>query len=198
MELLQVNGSHSLLDVACGLGRLLEVAREYTKSLHGIDVSRVATSAAKRTISEANIVRGDAERLPYAQSSFDRIACIASLERMLDLNRAIGELYRVGKPDARYCLLLRNSNTLSWAIQSFFRLNHMDRGNASANTLAYWTQVIESHQFKITAVYPDQYPLQKLRSLLPFFSKTVDYREILKSNWRLERANEFIFLLEKR
>ena len=43
----------------------------------------------------------NAESLPYRDARFDNITWIGSLERMLDVRRALFELRRVGKTDAR-------------------------------------------------------------------------------------------------
>src|SRR6056297_1473121 len=66
LELLAVEPGSKLLDVACGLGRLLEAATEYKCALSGIDISDVAVGKAQKKLPKANIVQGNAEELPFA------------------------------------------------------------------------------------------------------------------------------------
>ena len=70
-ELLQVRPQTKLLDVACGLGRLLEAGESYPCERYGIDLSSVAVEKAKAKVPSAKIVQGNAERLPYEDNYFD-------------------------------------------------------------------------------------------------------------------------------
>lgn len=197
LALLRAQSGQKLLDVACGLGRLLEAAEEYKCILHGIDVSEVAVDKAKEKLPKANIQVANAESLPYADNSFELITCLGSLERMLDLNQVLSEMHRVGKKQAKYCFLVRNANTLSWKVfkQALGMQNH--QGHQGANTLENWTGLFERAGFKIEGVYPDQYPLQKKKKWLSFGLARIDPAQPIESWRKLSRANEFIFLLGK-
>lgn len=197
LSLLEAQPDQPLLDVACGLGRLLEAAQEYKCSLHGIDVSDVAIEKARKRLPQAHFHVANAESLPYAEDSFELITCIGSLERMLDVNRALTEMLRVGRQDAKYCFLVRNSNTFSWKLlkQIFGLQNH--QGHQDANTLDNWTTLFSQNGFKIEGIYPDQYPLQKKKKWLSFGLAKIDPARLINSWRKLDRANEFIFLLSK-
>jgi SAM-dependent methyltransferase len=45
-------------------------------------------------------VQADAERLPFADASFDLVFCVATLHHALDLQAMVGELARVARPGA--------------------------------------------------------------------------------------------------
>jgi hypothetical protein len=64
--------------------------------------------------------------------------------------------------------------------------------------LGNWRLLFESHGFRVADVLPDQYPLQRRQRWASLFLKPVDFRRPLSSRAPLERANEFVFLLEKR
>ena len=196
LELLEVQAHDRLLDVACGPGVLLRAAGAYTTRLHGIDVSRVAIAQATENV-PARVVVGNAQRLPYKDATFDRITCLGSLERMLDRAEALQEMKRVGTSDARYCFLVRNSNTAKWTYLARINARRRARQHADAESLAYWTQLFESQGFRIVQVLPDQYPLQRRRRWASLMLKPVDFRLPLASSAPLERANEFVFVLEK-
>jgi SAM-dependent methyltransferase len=194
LELLQAKHGERLLDVACGLGRLLEAARPYGLALYGIDISDVAVAAARLNVPDAAIEHGNAENLPYADATFDLVTCVGSLERILDPGAALAEMRRAGKPNARYCILVRNSETLSWKLRNAipFRRNG---GHARANTLRGWTELIEASGFIVCSVLPDQYPLHLRAQWKSMFLRRVEFGQPIDAP--LERANEFLFLLCK-
>jgi SAM-dependent methyltransferase len=198
MELLGARSEHKLLDVACGPGVLLEAASGYTHYLHGIDISEVAVAQARRRLRSADVEVGNAETLPYKTGTFDLITCLGSLERMLNPSRALEEMKRVGKPAAKYCFLVRNSNTFTWRYLAPIAARQRATGHAGADTLGNWRLLFESHGFRVADVLPDQYPLQRRQRWASLFLKPVDFRRPLSSRAPLERANEFVFLLEKR
>jgi SAM-dependent methyltransferase len=198
LELLGVRAGHRLLDVACGPAVLLEAAAARTSELHGIDISPVAIALGRTRVPQANLVVGNAERLPYADESFDRITCLGSLERMLDVSHALREMLRVGAPRAQYCFLVRNSNTVGWRWLAPLVARYRENGHAGAATLANWRRLFESAGFRIVDVLPDQYPLHRRRRWASLFLHSVDFGKPMKSAARLERANEFVFVLEKR
>jgi ubiquinone/menaquinone biosynthesis C-methylase UbiE len=197
-ELLGAGPSDTLLDVACGAGMLLEAASEYTPNLYGCDISAVAVGQARVRAPRAHVLVANAEALPYGASTFDLVTCLASLERMLDRRRALAEMLRVGKPGARYCLMVRNSNTRSWKYWASAAAREPQRGHADADTIGNWTALFESAGFGVQRVLPDQYPLLRRQRWRSLFLRDIDFRQAVVSRAPLERANEFIFILEKR
>jgi SAM-dependent methyltransferase len=196
-ELLRASVSDNLLDVACGPGLLLLAASAYTERLHGCDISGVAVAQARALVPYASVSVANAESLPYASGSFDVVTCLGSLERILDRPRALEEMLRVGSPDARYCFLVRNSNTPIWKYLASSSARRPDGGHADADTLDNWTKLFRSAGFDVRQVLPDQYPLLRSRSLRRVILGPVDYRKPVASNAPVNRANEFLFLLGK-
>jgi ubiquinone/menaquinone biosynthesis C-methylase UbiE len=194
LELLDARPEHRLLDVACGPGVLLRAASEYTGKLHGVDISAVAIEQAHRAIPSATLTVGNAEQLPYGDGRFDLITCLGSLERMLNASRALREMHRVGAPTAKYCFLVRNSQSVGWRWWAPIAARYRVQGHAGADTLENWWRLFESAGFCVMDVLPDQYPLQRRRR---WAMRRVDFRQPIKSAAPLELANEFVFLLEK-
>lgn len=197
LTLLEARPNQALLDVACGLGRLLEAAQAFHCDLHGIDVSDEAVKRAKVKLPDANILLANAEALPYSDSTFELVTCLGSLERIVNLHGALDELLRVGKEDARYCFLVRNANTFAWKWLKQALGMRNKKGHQGAKTLTDWSDVFIQCGFKISAVYPDQYPLQKRKKWLSLGLASVDPNLLLSSRQSLEHANEFLFILEK-
>lgn len=196
-ELLGLSEGDVLLDVACGPGMLLSAASPNTRRLFGCDISSVAVGQARSRVPAARLSVANAESLPYVSSTFDVITCLGSLERMLDRRRVLAEILRVGRPQSRYCFLVRNSNTLSWKYLAKRSARRASGGHADADTLDSWSGLFESAGFRIRRVLPDQYPLLKRHAWRSLGLVPVDYRQPVESETPLERANEFVFLLER-
>jgi len=196
-NLLETRQSDRFLDVACGTGLLLHAARNYTAHLHGVEISAVAATMACAQVPEASILLASAEALPYSDCSFDRITCLGSLERMLDVSRALDEMRRVGSDKARYCFMVRNSNTRSWRYLAGLAAQQRADSHAGADKLDNWRRLLESKGFRVLRILPDQYPMQRWRRWFAAGHGTMDPRVPIESRSPLERANEFIFVLEK-
>ena len=196
-ELLALSHGDALLDVACGPGMLFEAAAGRARRLHGCDISRVAASHARERMPGAHVVVANAEALPYGDHSFDVVTCLGSLERMLDRPRVLAEILRVGRDDARYCCMVRNSRTARWRYGSSLLARRPSRGHTDAGTLASWRRLFRSAGFRVKRVLPDQYPLMRRRVWRRIRSGDAHFRTEVVSRAPLERANEFIFILEK-
>ena len=196
LELLKAQPKDRLLDVACGLGRLLEAAKEYECELTGIDISSVAVEKAKLKLPEADISVANAEDLSFKDGSFDLITCLGSLERMIHLDKVLAELWRVGDKNAKYCFFVRNSETATWGIKKSLGLQNK-KGHQGANTLEGWKTIFIKAGYKIENVVPDQYPMHKRKKMMTLGLGKVDYKNIVKTDMPLEAANEFLFILTK-
>ena len=86
------------LEVGCGEGR---IARELTDLGHrvtAVDLSPTLLAAARDAGSGRHHVRGDAEHLPIATGSFDRVVAYNVLMDVADMPAAVGEISRVLRP----------------------------------------------------------------------------------------------------
>ena len=186
-----------LLDIACGIGHMLKAAGAEGCELYGVDIADVAVRAASKNVAGARLAVANAERLPFADGSFDAVTCLGSLERMLDRRAALAEMQRVSRARARFCFLVRNAETFSFRYLTGGAKSRRSRGHQAAGSLDYWRDLFESTGFRILQTLPDQFPLQRRARWLQPGNKPFDYRQPLESRRPLERANEFIFLLEK-
>lgn len=109
-ELLQLAPEDVVLDVACGPGN---ISRRLLAHLHergllvGLDASETMLARAVRDTGAANAayVRGDAQRLPFRDESFDAVCCYAALYLIADPLAAIREMTRVLAPGGRIAVL---------------------------------------------------------------------------------------------
>src|SRR5436190_12595001 len=111
--LLGLGPGDTVLDVACGPGNF---SREFAKAVGedglvvGIDASRTMLTrgvADLRSSGLANLalVRGDANRLPFRDASFDGVCCFAALHLFADPFAGLDEMRRVLSPGGRIALM---------------------------------------------------------------------------------------------
>ncbi len=98
-----------LLDVSCGIGRLVDIAAKQGLKAVGLDLSRTAVTVARSNGGRGDLVVGDAERLPFPDDCFDRVINLGSLEHYQNPDRGAAEMARVLRPGGKAVVLLPNS-----------------------------------------------------------------------------------------
>ena len=89
------------LDLGCGNGRHAELLAEHADRVVGVDASRGLLSVARERAPAADLVQGDASRLPLAADSVDLAVYVATLHHLptRELRRqSLDELARVLAP----------------------------------------------------------------------------------------------------
>lgn len=195
-ELLKLKTNDLFLDIACGLGRMLEVAQDRGAIAHGIDISDVAVTKAKLKLPQAKIVAANAEDIPFASDEFDAITCLGSLERMLDKNQVLSEIKRVSKVDAKFCFMVRNSHSWRWVFLKKMLSTINKKGHQDAKTYSEWKKLFNENGFIIEQCIPDQWPSMWLRKKISL-GRFKQFSTIQPSLIPLYFANEFIFILKK-
>jgi ubiquinone/menaquinone biosynthesis C-methylase UbiE len=103
-----------VLEVGCGAGHVL--ARFATANRTGIDLSSGMLERARRRLGpEVRLLRSQAERLPFADGSFDVVLCTEVLEHTNDPSQVISELLRVAGPDGRVIVSIPSEKNIDRA-----------------------------------------------------------------------------------
>jgi ubiquinone/menaquinone biosynthesis C-methylase UbiE len=114
----------ALLDVGCGAGVLVRVARRRFDVTVGLDVAFRWLIVARRGLEEAglpvHLVCGCADHLPFADGVFDTVASVALLEHLPDAPAALREFTRVQRGPGR--VLVWTSNRFSLAPEPHVRV----------------------------------------------------------------------------
>ncbi|MFB6301017.1 MAG: methyltransferase domain-containing protein, partial [Halobacteriales archaeon] len=101
VAMLDIDADDRVLDVGCGTGYGTEALLEYTDDVHGLDQSVHQLEKAWAKLGKHDPVvfyRGDAERLPFHDDSFDIVWSSGSIEYWPNPVDALAECRRVVKP----------------------------------------------------------------------------------------------------
>ena len=94
-----LNEGSRVLEVGCGTGAVLSEVPDHP-SLHGLDIDPEALAQCRLHASAADLVRGNALQLPYADTTFDIVYCHFLLLWVEDPQEALVEMKRVAKTGA--------------------------------------------------------------------------------------------------
>jgi len=175
-----------VLDVACGDGYFLSfLSPQFEK--YGIDLSPVAIEVAKTRVRADRLYIGCAELLPFPNSFFDYVHCWGSIEHFVDMEKALSEMWRVGKPDCRFIFTVPNS-CLNY---NFFKTGKIhtwqEENKEELHSLKEWKAIFEKAGFKVIQVAPDRELKKKWVGLKLLILKLIPLRF----------AYQFAFVLQK-
>ena len=103
------DGDRILLDIACGQGRLVELAAQQGIRTIGTDFAIEGMLDGVESTPQAGWVVSDGEKIPMPDNCVDYITHIGSLEHYADPQQGANEIARVLKPGGRACILLPNA-----------------------------------------------------------------------------------------
>ena len=89
-----------VLDLGCGAGVFLRMAADRGAEVAGLDASDGLLAEAARRVPEADLRRGELDRLPFADGAFDVVTAFSSIFFALDPVAALREAGRVARPGA--------------------------------------------------------------------------------------------------
>jgi ubiquinone/menaquinone biosynthesis C-methylase UbiE len=89
----------SLLDIGCGTGNILRIARKYFKECYGIDLSMKLLCELHHRHKEPHLSVADALYLPYRNSCFDMVTAYGVFHHIVEHETLIKEIYRVLRPN---------------------------------------------------------------------------------------------------
>lgn len=130
---LDIHDGHRVLDLATGVGAMGSRLQSRWPKAHivGVDLSASQLGAARKNHPSLPVLRGDATRLPFEASTFDRVHCSWLLEHVPSPVAVLREVRRVLKPGG-FCQFVEVDNATfgtTPACESVFEL--MRRLNAA-------------------------------------------------------------------
>ena len=102
VEAAAVERGHHVLDVGCGTGGYsIAIAALASAKVTGVDESERFVARAREDAGPVEFVVGDAERLPFADSSFDRVLLSLVLHQLERPQAGVQEAFRVLRAGGR-------------------------------------------------------------------------------------------------
>jgi ubiquinone/menaquinone biosynthesis C-methylase UbiE len=145
-----------VLDVACGPGAFVLAMAPRVRFARGIDLTesmlrQARAFQAERGVANAAFDRGEAERLPYAEASFDLVSCQFAFHHLPKPERALAEMIRVTRPAGRLLVV----DTLGPESDSKFDLHNQierlrDPSHALSLRLTTFLEIFEKHHLEVT------------------------------------------------
>lgn len=148
----------AVLDVACGLGEWLLVCQDLGATVAGVDLSDRAIEFCKKHLPAGDFHAVPAERLPYADATFDVVSCLGSLEHFVDPVISMQEMVRVAKPDARFLLLVPNADFLTRKLGLFGGTYQKDAKEV-VRTLEEWERLFNAAGLSVSSKWKDLHVL---------------------------------------
>ena len=140
-----------ILDVACGTAKEMILLSQNGWQAWGLDASDKMLATARRDAEREGasvvLVRSIAERLPFRDSSFDRLTCKGALDHFADPDAFIREVARVLKPNGLAIIALTNYESLSCKLGRQIYPLLLLFGYMSRSERPYWV-IPPDHTFK--------------------------------------------------
>ena len=107
VEKVLINGNR-LLDVGCGDGSLIEIARSRFDEVYGCDISELILRDAKTRGIIPTCLDLNARHLPFRDKSFNTLTCLEVIEHVLNPIQLLKDLNRVLHPNGQLVLSTPN------------------------------------------------------------------------------------------
>ena len=188
--------SHNIkaLDIGCGLGfPVIELAQRLgdTSKVFGIDPWEKATERTlfkikKYGINNVEIIQGIAEELPFEDSFFDLIVSNNGINNVQNMELALSECARVGKPNAQFVITLNLEDTMIEFYQVFEKVLENNNLNSEIvkmkeqiyfkrKPLSEMKELITSIGFRIINIQHDKFYLRFVDGLTMFNHSLIKY-----------------------
>ena len=118
-----------MLDVATGTGDLAIMAAKRLKprSIVGLDLSAGMLAVGKQKVAKAKLadtiemIQGDSENLPFADSTFDTVTVSFGVRNFQNLEKGLNEMNRVLKPGGK-CVIIEFSRPKQSLFKGIYKL----------------------------------------------------------------------------
>lgn len=111
---------YRFLDVGCGVGNLVLMAKSNFGEVYGVDISktRIMKAQSKSQNKHIHFLQCDVQKgLPFGDASFDAVACVSVFQYILNPSSLIDELRRVLKVQGTLVAEVPNFAWLPYRLQ---------------------------------------------------------------------------------
>jgi SAM-dependent methyltransferase len=130
----EISPGQHVLDVACGPGHLAAAACARGATAHGLDFSAEMVVIARSAHPEVVVTEGDAENLPYPDSTFHAVVSSFGIHHVPRPELALAECKRVLKPGGRiaFTVWATPEENIAWSLVFDAIARHGNRSAAGA------------------------------------------------------------------
>lgn len=203
IELLRPERGRLLLDISCGEGRLVHLARQRGLAALGVDFSGDAVRKAAGSGARGAFAVGDGQRLPIADGGVDYVTHIGSLEHYADPAAGAREIARVLRPGGAACVLLPNAFGLLGNVQHVLRHGQVFDDFQPIQRYATrreWQSLLEEAGLEVRRVVPYG-EIERPRAWRDVANLAVRPRRLLRALLvrliPLNLANHFVYLCSR-
>ena len=169
-----------LLEVAPGPGYVaIEMAKGGAYRVTGLDVSRTMVELAHRNAAEAGVEvdfrQGNASAMPFADASFDLLACSAAFKNFSEPHKALEEMYRVLRPGGTALVLDLRKDVPMSEIRKYF-------GAIGLSTINRW-MTLAAFRFMLLKRAYTRGQLEAMLTDIPFRSKEIRLVDVGVELW---------------
>jgi ubiquinone/menaquinone biosynthesis C-methylase UbiE len=169
-----------MLEVAPGPGYLaIEMAKGAAYRVTGLDVSRTMVELGHGNADEAGVQvdfrQGNASAMPFADESFDLLACSAAFKNFSQPHRALEEMYRVLRPGGTALVLDLSKDVPMSEIRKYFRA-------IGLSTINRW-MTLAAFRFMLLKRAYTRGQLERMLADIPFRSKQIRLVDIGVELW---------------
>ena len=113
LEHLRLRTGPRLLDVGCGTGFVIGLARNLFSEIHGVDITQAMLDRVDRSSGNITLHRSIAEKMPFPDNHFDAAAAYSFIHHLTDYAEVLREVHRVLRPGGAFYVDL-DPNKLFW------------------------------------------------------------------------------------
>lgn len=172
VNLLKLKPDDRLLDLGCGTGSLLVVAKSKYPNVDmaGVDIDSKVLEIAQKKIQKSNLniklIKSSADKLPFTDNSFDVVVSTLVFHHLpTDVKKAaLKEIYRILKKDGRFLLAdfgkLNGFLKIIYYLEVLFRIP--EAKTAKDNVEGKIPEYLKQANFKFKEVLPRNLGIQYL------------------------------------
>ncbi|GAC1546252.1 MAG: class I SAM-dependent methyltransferase [Collimonas sp.] len=154
------------LDVGCGAGHAAFAIAPHIGTVIAYDLATemldvVQHAAAERGLKNLHVQQGSAERMPFADASFDLVCTRFSAHHWTRLPEALAEMARVLKPGGM-CIVIDTASPEDVLTDTYFQSIELlrDTSHVRNRSLSSWRQLLDQAGLRPTADQSWKLPLQ--------------------------------------
>ncbi len=132
----KLEGCERVLSIGCGIGSIGE--RIENLEIVYLDSSKSMLSEAKKRVGGNSLVLGDAENLPFLDSSFSCVYSVTALEFLENPARAIREVARILRSEGRMLAMMLNPSS------QYFK-SHVKREGSYFRKMRHSPKIVEKY-----------------------------------------------------